>query len=136
METGWLGNLHTFENAYAFLGCQDVAYHPGHPLPPSQTDSTFNVQHFDIYAKDTYPKDSKSPPDRKVSVIDVNKELYYLASNLDQRAPKSRSRRPHAAHASVKPFYSEIRHCVALICRNIMLSSRKVSLPFSIGHGV
>ena len=57
-------------------------------------------------------------------VVDVNKQLYELAPDVDIRAPRGGHT---GSHVSVRPCYEEVKHCVELICQSIAASSSKVS---------
>ncbi|KAB8260097.1 hypothetical protein BDV32DRAFT_158975 [Aspergillus pseudonomiae] len=125
IETGRLGKLYTFEDAYTFLGCQNINSHPGHPLPPTVSGLPLNGRpSLNIHDESTYTSregESKSSISR---VVDVNKQLYELAPDVDIRAPRGGYT---GSHVSVRPCYEEVKHCVELIRQSIAASSSKVA---------
>ncbi|OGM46949.1 hypothetical protein ABOM_004419 [Aspergillus bombycis] len=126
IETGRLGRLYTFEDAYNFLGCPNILSHPGHLLPPPTVSNSPSNERpsLNIHAESTYMNSEGESKSSISRVADVNKQLYELAPGFDIRVPSDDHM---GCYASVRPCYEEVKNCVALICRSIVTSSSKVT---------
>lgn len=107
-------SIYTFEGAYmAFNFPTNHHSHPGHPPCPSSNESSNTVieNEAGIYSKELYKKqfntsqNSLDQSDPKVTSHDINKELYYLATEHESRAP---TRHGRTLGYGAQPCYKEV----------------------------
>lgn len=131
IESGKKGHIHTFKEAYEFLSTSNDVSHPGHPVQPTTTQEPCEILPFNLFSPKPYSRSSSNHVCSSLSVVEVNKLLYFLTPSLNGITLDNPLPYVHGSIVNQCPYkkpyyYQDLKSCVGIICRELVKASNKL----------